>query len=867
MSMRAYQPMHLSPMLDSVHRNELLKVDKFLRQISANMARTPQAPAGTPSSGGAQVDLSNYLYLPGRSPKQRAFGNNTFSMKNNAQISATSDADVYGFALEGLNDTSGNLFKETIYFSGDYVAGKSLVRRWIFPSISGSDADNFVFVATSGSQTISGKILTSGQIYVGTAAGRNLFVNAGNNSQQFTITPNTSFPTIGTQTPNFLLPKLDQAEPLSNSHSFMVLESTSNTPFVKGSIAHGNVDASEMEMLAAGVNGSVLQYNVGQTLTVTWTAGDTNLFSGLVDSTLTKSGMRVRGGSSASLCVPRDAIITGVNNGVSFQIDQPLVGNGSGGVSVTTYGPIWSTSLSGVDHGGLAGLTDDDHTQYLHLSGRSGGQRIGNGTHSGATQASDLAIEGQLLIDHADTNTAFTAETALDIRTRHPGAMGNVVNISSNLASATTASDFIGISLNVNGSLTSGGSNTVRGFSFSNVGTVGASTIVTESIAGRFTSTFGTISTGVLDKVVGIRSQAVGTNNASTHVNGVTGIEVDINQRAGTTTLKGIHMRAASGTQSGAVSSYVGVDWGTSAILNSNTIVDYLCIQIPDAPTNPTGTIRGLAIGAIKSHHTGQFRFGDTTTPTHSIEIAAGTTTRAPLRLTSGTSLTSPAAGTIEFTTDDFFATITTGPARKAFVLDDGTRLTSGRVPFATTNGRLTDDPDMTFATDTLTVTKIGATQFVGDVQFTGSGFGWPYGSCYGNEIGWTQAAAAAGTFYEVSDTDMTDGELNNVTHDGNGKLTVTIAGRYLITYSVSLEADAANIHLVSAISVNGTEISPGRNHFHRASASAAIPLASTAIVSLAANDTIEVAVATADAGTPTLSVEHLNISVLQIGG
>ena len=43
----------------------------------------------------------------------------------------------------------------------------------------------------------------------------------------------------------------------------------------------------------------------------------------------------------------------------------------------------------------------------------------------------------------------------------------------------------------------------------------------------------------------------------------------------------------------------------------------------------------------------------------------------------------------------------------KAFVLDDGTRLTSGRIPFATTNGRLTDDADLTFATDTLTATKV----------------------------------------------------------------------------------------------------------------------------------------------------------------
>lgn len=44
--------------------------------------------------------------------------------------------------------------------------------------------------------------------------------------------------------------------------------------------------------------------------------------------------------------------------------------------------------------------------------------------------------------------------------------------------------------------------------------------------------------------------------------------------------------------------------------------------------------------------------------------------------------------------------------------------LTSGRVPFASTNGLLVDDADFTFATDTLTVTKIGAFQAVGAIDF-----------------------------------------------------------------------------------------------------------------------------------------------------
>ena len=89
----------------------------------------------------------------------------------------------------------------------------------------------------------------------------------------------------------------------------------------------------------------------------------------------------------------------------------------------------------------------------------------------------------------------------------------------------------------------------------------------------------------------------------------------------------------------------------------------------------------------------GNIFVGGITTPTALLHIKAGTTaaSSAPLKFTSGPVMTTAEAGAIEFTTDDFFATITTGAARKAFILDDGTRLTSGRHPVATTNGRLID--------------------------------------------------------------------------------------------------------------------------------------------------------------------------------
>jgi len=54
---------------------------------------------------------------------------------------------------------------------------------------------------------------------------------------------------------------------------------------------------------------------------------------------------------------------------------------------------------------------------------------------------------------------------------------------------------------------------------------------------------------------------------------------------------------------------------------------------------------------------------------------------------------------------------------RAASITADG--LTSGRVPFASTAGLLTDDSDFTFATDTLTVTKLGAYEQAGAVDFS----------------------------------------------------------------------------------------------------------------------------------------------------
>ena len=75
-------------------------------------------------------------------------------------------------------------------------------------------------------------------------------------------------------------------------------------------------------------------------------------------------------------------------------------------------GGAWTANVSGVsDHGGLTGLTDDDHTQYALLLGRAGGQSLIGGTGASddlVLRASSNAIEGQVIAE--DETDAVSSE-------------------------------------------------------------------------------------------------------------------------------------------------------------------------------------------------------------------------------------------------------------------------------------------------------------------------------------------------------------------------------------------------------------------------------------------------------------------------
>jgi len=134
------------------------------------------------------------------------------------------------------------------------------------------------------------------------------------------------------------------------------------------------------------------------------------------------------------------------------------------------------------------------------------------------------------------------------------------------------------------------------------------------------------------------------------------------------------------------------------------TNYEYLSIRAADTKyifeslKGGTGTARPIefgidAVNVFNLSSTGAYFGSGSTASTAKITLGAGTTTAgtSPLKFTSGTLLTTAEAGAVEFLTDKFYGTITTGAARKELTLNDAA-LTSGRIPYVTTNGRIVDE-------------------------------------------------------------------------------------------------------------------------------------------------------------------------------
>ena len=140
------------------------------------------------------------------------------------------------------------------------------------------------------------------------------------------------------------------------------------------------------------------------------------------------------------------------------------------------------------------------------------------------------------------------------------------------------------------------------------------------------------------------------------------------------------------------------------------------------------------------------------------------------------------------------------------------------------------------------------------------------FGNCCGNEIGWAQANAVQNQWYDISDSDMVDGQLYGVTHDGSGKLTVVKAGKYTADLSGAFEGDANGVHVQVGFSVNGTVDETCLNHIETIGSNRQSAASIPGALDLAVGDTVAVSIRTTDAGTPDLAVDHLMLRLEHTG-
>lgn len=143
---------------------------------------------------------------------------------------------------------------------------------------------------------------------------------------------------------------------------------------------------------------------------------------------------------------------------------------------------------------------------------------------------------------------------------------------------------------------------------------------------------------------------------------------------------------------------------------------------------------------------------------------------------------------------------------------------------------------------------------------------GLPIGSFKGNEINWQQAAAQ-GVWYTISDADIIVGQTRQTSFQNNQEIKVDKAGMYLVNYYVSVECSIAGKHILTAPEINGAEQPDGKTHHEFGRANEEESWSGTAIFNLAVDDKISIGISTDDAGNPTLTVNHLGLTLIHVEG
>ncbi len=700
--MRHYQSMRIPPFTDKNLRGELRKADQWIRMASTQFGRTVVLPQGSPS-GSIGANLGDYLYLPGRANGQISYGRVRFQAKAMpAGGTNVPDTSQTGFGLMSTLDSDG-LTSVNFWIEASSVnLPKRPVREWVFPAfneVEGETAGVHYFADLSDYQSMSFKTFNGCRWVAGTSGGEGWLDATTARLMAWTMENQLTNRNVSTHAqtatrPIVQIPPLDMVllTPVSSTrdftHTMCIVKSTLSassptaTPFEIGGLVFGGDTRQELYSMPGGAKG--LYPGPSQSDLIVWNpataiTGDVNFSTTIINIVSTANlrvGMRVRDTRTGQAYVERfiTQILTPTQIDTTVAFSENTVG-----IPFVCHGPTWTAAsgLSGIIHSSLAQLVwpADDHTQYLNIFGRVGGQIVaahGSSPSHSAIDTMDVVVHGTVGSDPDSTNFSMSATGRrafhASVKPTGPGIQGLVLNAIYDFGSQASGGLSTGIQASMVGAYSGSTSAAVRGFFFLCTANAGTGTM-SELTGAQLTVTPANPGGGGITALYGGRFLTNAPTGAMT--TNVWGIENLIGPKGMTGTL--IHMQcsaSSSSTATGAVSDYWGILFGSTGgttIFDAATVVNWTAIQIPNGPTNPTGTIRGLKIGDILSHHVGPFKFGSTANAVHFVDIAAGTTGIAPLKFTNGTNLTAAIAGCVEY--DGSYLQMTHGDAIRTKVV------------------------------------------------------------------------------------------------------------------------------------------------------------------------------------------------------
>lgn len=166
----------------------------------------------------------------------------------------------------------------------------------------------------------------------------------------------------------------------------------------------------------------------------------------------------------------------------------------------------------------------------------------------------------------------------------------------------------------------------------------------------------------------------------------------------------------------------------------------------------------------------------------------------------------------------------------------------------------------------------VGNAVIEGDLYFTGAGSGLYYGNMDQGTGSFDVTLTTVNVWVEVdaATTNIVAGPLNNITFDGDHFLKANTAGIYTVVYSLIPMVNSVaggDQHIEFQIFKNDAVTGKGETHVTFKNILRELPVASDTLLSLTVGDEISIGSRNTSSSGKIISVDHLEMTMVMVGG